>query len=360
MPRRLLSALLPTALVAVALVATWTDPGWAKAAKGGPTTTTAAPSPTAAPTTTTTAAPVTTTTAAPATTTTAAPAPTTTSTTTAPSATTSTTVDPATTSTTAAAISTAAATSTTTTSTSTSTSTATSAPTYTSSRTETFPVGWYSAWGLAKPWHTGVISETSGNTFLRAAIVAGTHDGTSFRLPMPNADVAHLRYRVRYGPTFSAAGSANNVKMPGFGNPSLDAAGVCLAGCGLAVADGITAYSARSDLTAAGVPGWYVYDVDAALSLTYGRGERWNFPGFANDRWYTVDQYIRLNTPGLKDGSLSVLIDGVKVFERNTYTFRTVPTLKVGNAWFDVYFGGTGLAPVDMTVDFDDVVMEWG
>jgi hypothetical protein len=235
-----------------------------------------------------------------------------------------------------------------------------SAPRYARSATEGFAPGWFRTWGFAQPRHTGVVAEADGNTFLRSTIVAGTHDGTSFRLPMPEADVAHLRYRVRYGSAFSPTGSATNVKMPGFGSPSLDVAGVCLSGCGLAVADGITAYSARSDIRQDGVPGWYVYDVESANSATFGRGERWTFPGFANDRWYTVDQYIRMNTPGQKDGSLRTLIDGQPVFERTSYDFRTVPTLRVGSAWFDVYFGGSGLAPVDMDVDFDDVLLEWG
>jgi hypothetical protein len=37
-----------------------------------------------------------------------------------------------------------------------------------------------------------------------------------------------------------------------------------------------------------------------------------------------------------------------------------VPTLKVGSAWFDIYYGGSGVAPVTMYVDFDDLLLEWG
>jgi hypothetical protein len=228
---------------------------------------------------------------------------------------------------------------------------------YTRTASESFAPGWFKAWGLARPARTGVAAEADGNTFLRTTIAAGTHDGTSFRLPLPDAETAHLQYRVRYGSTFTAAGSATDVKMPGFGNPLLDGAGVCLSGCGLAVADGVTAYSARSDIRQDGVPGWYVYD--AARTAAYGRGERWSTAPIAADRWYTVDQYIRMNTPGQKDGGLRALVDGQLVFERDTYEFRRVPTLQVGSAWFDVYFGGSGVAPADLTVDVDDVLLEW-
>jgi hypothetical protein len=231
---------------------------------------------------------------------------------------------------------------------------------YSQSRQEGFQPGWYNGWGFGQPWHSGSMVDTDGSTFLRTRIVAGTHDGTSFELPMPGADVAHLRYRVRYNTGFNPTVSAHNVKMPGFGNPSMAPNGVCLSACGLTLADGVTAYSARSDIQDTGIPGWYVYDVTSSQTLTFGRGERWNAPAFQNGRWYTVDEFIRMNTPGVSDGSLVTYIDGAKVFERDTYNFRTVSTLKVGNSWFDVYFGGNGVAPNDMFIDFANVLMEWG
>jgi hypothetical protein len=189
-------------------------------------------------------------------------------------------------------------------------------------------------------------------------LLGGAHDGTSFRIPMANAEQAHLRFRIRYSQEFDPSDANTNVKMPGFGQPLFDAAGICLGGCGLAPSDGITSYSARSDIRQDGIPGWYVYDLDSIL-LGYGRGERWTAPAYAKGRWYTVDQYIRMNTPGVKDGGLSVYIDGERVFERNTYRFRSVPTLKVGSAWFDFYYGGSGVAPVTMYVDVDDMLLEW-
>lgn len=232
--------------------------------------------------------------------------------------------------------------------------------TYVHRAKEPFLPGWFDRWGLTRPWRTAVIAEAGGNTFLRVGIVAGSHSGTSFRLPMPSAEFAHLRYRVRFGPTFDPSKAAANVKQPGFGNPVFGAKGVCLAACGNAPADGVTSYSARSDIHQDGTPGWYVYDVDAARVLDFGRGERWSVPAFRGGRWYMVDQYIRMNTPGQNDGRLAVLVDGVEVHDRSTYNFRTVPTLGVGAAWFDVHYGGSGVAPVDMWVDYDDVLMEWG
>jgi hypothetical protein len=102
-----------------------------------------------------------------------------------------------------------------------------------------------------------------------------------------------------------------------------------------------------------------VYDVDSARQYAYGRGERWDAPALKTGRWYTIDLYLQLNTPGHRNGTLRTLVDGRQVFHATGYRFRRVDDLDVGSAWFDVYYGGEGTAPVDMLVDLDDVLLEW-
>jgi hypothetical protein len=293
----------------------------AKHAKPAPATTTT----TAAPTTTTTAAPTTTTTAAPTTTTTAAP-------------TTTTTAAPTTTTTEAPAAEPATATATTITS-------------------ETFDTGWWwQSHGLsARPWHTGVLTGADGNPFLRTQIAAGNHDGTSFMFPTGDADHVRLTYRLRVDAALDATQSNNDVKLPGFGSPSIDIAGVCLSGCGGSGADGITAYSARVDISNKNIPGYYVYDLS---SLAFGRGVRWAAPRLAPNVWHTVQLEIAMNTPALDDGVLKATLDGVPVYSATHVRFRLVPTLHVGTAWFDIYYGGTGVSPATTNIDLDDVLVE--
>lgn len=218
---------------------------------------------------------------------------------------------------------------------------------------------WWSKWGLSRaPGYTAV-DQTTTDPFLSVVWFRGGHDGSSWFLHTGAADAAHLQYRMRLSSTFDPSVSASDVKMPGFGNPVLAADGSCVVACGGKPGDGTTGYSARSDINDSRVPGHYVYDADQRNSAGYGVGMSWGDTPLENGVWYTVDQYIRMNTPGVHDGMLSTAIDGVEVFSRTDLMFRTVDTLHVGNAWFNFYYGGSGLPPATMWVDLDDIVVEW-
>jgi hypothetical protein len=72
------------------------------------------------------------------------------------------------------------------------------------------------------------------------------------------------------------------------------------------------------------------------------------FPGFCmeRDRWYCVEQRVRMNTvgspTGAADGVLEIWINGVKVFSKSTYRWRHISTIKVQSIWCNWYHGGTG------------------
>jgi hypothetical protein len=75
------------------------------------------------------------------------------------------------------------------------------------------------------------------------------------------------------------------------------------------------------------------------------------------NRWYSVEQQVKLNTPGSSDGELRAWIDGHLVFERTGLRFRDVPTLKIESLWMNVYHGGTAKAPTDLTLFIDNLVI---
>jgi hypothetical protein len=222
-------------------------------------------------------------------------------------------------------------------------------------RNESFDqADWYRWWGMAaRPFRTAVVKE-DGQSFLRIRVPQGAHDGTSFFAPTGDADQAVLRYRLRIGTSFQPAASAFDVKLPGFGKPELGPDGSCIAGCGGSPTDGTTAYSARTDVNADGRPGFYVYDVNAAR---FGRGPRWSIPSLTTGVWHDIELHIAMNTPGVADGVLVARVDGQQVYEARDVAFRTSADLHVGAAWFNVYYGGTGVSPTTVDFDLDDVAI---
>jgi hypothetical protein len=61
------------------------------------------------------------------------------------------------------------------------------------------------------------------------------------------------------------------------------------------------------------------------------------------DRWYAVETYVKMNTPGVADGVLRGWIDGVLSYEKTNMIYRKVghDNLHVRTVWLNVYKGGT-------------------
>jgi hypothetical protein len=64
-----------------------------------------------------------------------------------------------------------------------------------------------------------------------------------------------------------------------------------------------------------------------------------------------------MNTPGEADGILTGWVDGVEAFSRDDLRLRrsSEPYVAVDSFWFDVYFGGKEVTPVDLNIDFDSL-----
>jgi hypothetical protein len=103
----------------------------------------------------------------------------------------------------------------------------------------------------------------------------------------------------------------------------------------------------------------YVYH--SASGSDYGEVMGWGAGGGAafieTNRWYCVEQYVRLNTPGRQDGVLRAWVDGRAVFERQGLRLRDTASIHIDSIWMDVYAGGRAPAASDMTVFFDRVVV---
>lgn len=228
---------------------------------------------------------------------------------------------------------------------------AASTPAYAHSRTEAFSTtGWWKTWGLTTlPWHTAVVTEGTSQ-FLRVNFPAGSHNGTSFDLLTGTSDSAHLQYKIR----LSSNWQSNGGKLPGFGMPTYNADNSCSGGCGLAPADGITSWSARGHINGNNVPGSYLYTADKTEWAF-----QWNTAALVPGRWYTIDYWVTMNTPGQNDGILRAAVDGVTVLNWTTMNFRKVSSLHVGKAWFDFYYGGSSVPSQNMWIDIDDVAVDY-
>lgn len=170
-----------------------------------------------------------------------------------------------------------------------------------------------------------------------------------------------LRYYLRVDPEWMA--SPDSGKLPGFGGTYNKA------GWGGRPWDGQQGWSARGGFGKSAEAGHPAQRRLPLASYVYHAGNRTPYgdiflwggargAGFIEaDRWYCVEQQIRLNTPGKADGLLRAWVDGQPVFERRDLKLRDTPALRIENIWMDVYMGGTRPALRDMTLHIANVVV---
>lgn len=77
------------------------------------------------------------------------------------------------------------------------------------------------------------------------------------------------------------------------------------------------------------------------------------------ERWYSLEQFIKMNTPGKADGVIRGWVDGKLAYEKTNMIFR-VPgheNLHVRTAWLDVYKGGVYGNCNDSEIWLDQMVL---
>ncbi|MBN7797440.1 polysaccharide lyase [Parahaliea mediterranea] len=202
---------------------------------------------------------------------------------------------------------------------------------------------------------------------LAVTIAEGEKKGLNIRYrfsrhDQPEPEEAYFRYYLRFGSSWNQTVSGG--KLPGFAGTYRQA------GWGSRRSNGTNGWSARGSFRKSirtGPPGSgdlltpigsYVYHVDQ--DSFYGNTWTWSLGSGAlleNERWYSVEQHVRLNSPGEADGLIRAWLDGQLVFERRGLRFRTVPELKIEDVWFNVYHGGTARSPRDQVLYIDNVVV---
>ncbi len=237
-----------------------------------------------------------------------------------------------------------------------------------------FDSDWKSGWSIVgfEEYGAGVDStETNGfepfmGKAVRSRIPTNENNGMSLYYDFEDKigyepEEVYFRYYLRLGENWQA--TVDGGKLPGFGGT------YNRAGWGGSPSHGDDGWSARgtfrprlsddNPLAPRYNPiGTYCYH--GGMNTEYGDIWVWTEDAngyLENNRWYSIEQYVKMNTPGQNDGIIRAWIDGKLAFEKTDIRFRDVDFLKVQRIWMNMYHGGAAKAPHDMDVYFDNVVI---
>lgn len=200
---------------------------------------------------------------------------------------------------------------------------------------------------------------------LRARIPQGEHTGLNavykFAVETGNEpEGIYLRYYLRLGDDWNQ--TIEGGKMPGISGA------YGRSGWGGRRSNGATGWSARglfrktippgNPLSGTTPIGTYCYHAD--MPGRYGDNWIWNigYRGYLeNNRWYCIEQHLKLNTPAQKNGLLRAWIDGRPAFEKSDIRFRQHEGLKIEQIWMNVYHGGKRPSPRNQHLFIDNVVV---
>ncbi len=194
-----------------------------------------------------------------------------------------------------------------------------------------------------------------GSGGIEITVVKGSHYGGSIKYKLKEnlgfePEELFAEYRVKYDRSMRLYGG----KGPGFDGTYENK------GWGNRPGYGKDGWSARGTLKMQGRSNarnsFYVYHTDTGNNgKTWGDAVWWDDGGNMDfDKWYHVKQYVKLNTPGKKDGILRAWVNGKLVYERKNWNFRIVDKLKIYAYWFNYYNGGRDTADATGTVMIDD------
>ena len=75
------------------------------------------------------------------------------------------------------------------------------------------------------------------------------------------------------------------------------------------------------------------------------------------NRWYCIEQYLKLNQPGHKDAVYRAWVDGRLAFEKDGFRVRDASSIRIEQIWMNVYYGGGTPSPQDQHLFIDNVVI---
>ena len=167
-------------------------------------------------------------------------------------------------------------------------------------------------------------------------------------------DSMYASYWLYLDETFQPA---TDGKLPGFAGryAGTDREG----GWGSRITDGTNGWSARGVFDTPDADGNvrignYVYHVGMD---TYGTFAWWDV-ALERNRWYKIDQYIELNTPGESDGVLQGWVNKEQVYTSDDWHWRDTEEIGIQEFWCNFYHGNTDPAPQDMTLYVNNLYLE--
>lgn len=225
---------------------------------------------------------------------------------------------------------------------------------------------WWDEWGLRdSPKRVNSVNEDPQREFkshdgkaLRIRVEKGGHYGVSLQYRFAKQlgsepQEIYFRYYLRLGSDWKPE---NGGKLPGI------AGTYGRAGWGGRKVDGTDGWSARGlfkgQVDGRTPIGFYCYH--AEMQGKYGDNWVWDgngFPGLENNRWYSIEQHVKMNTPGKNNGVIQAWVDEKPVFEKRDVRMRDVDKLKIETIWINVYHGGTWTAKQDQHLFIDDVTI---
>lgn len=232
--------------------------------------------------------------------------------------------------------------------------------------------GWSDKWSnFSGKSHVEVIESDPGNGFvpldgraLKVTVAAGSVLGLNAQYSFDQLlgeepESMYFRYYLRLGDNWDP--TVDGGKLPGFSGT------YNRGGWGARKSDGKNGWSARGAFlkvrggaikSAYRNIGSYVYSAD--MPQKYGSTWGWSMGrggSLEKNRWYSIEQFVRLNTPGMSDGVLRTWVDGELAFEKMDIRYRDVADLKIEALWMNVYHGGTSPAVSDLSLYIDNLVI---
>ena len=194
--------------------------------------------------------------------------------------------------------------------------------------------------GLNTPGKKWPQLNTAGEGVLRADYLPNSagapNGGFLFDKTIPNTEEAVMEYKVKFGPNFVWAAGG---KLPGLGGTSLTKGGGIPLGCTENQNSIDNGFSARLMWRKNGKLVVYTYLPDRTSNC----GVDLEFFTVDANKWYTVREHLKLNTPGKKDGLIEMFVDGKLVFKKTDVLFRKAgkEAVKINSAIFHTYRGGS-------------------
>lgn len=227
---------------------------------------------------------------------------------------------------------------------------------------------WKSRWAKGAYGETDIVGEDARLSFtplqgsaLRVNLKKGSNLGFEARLNLKDhggePEELYFRYYLRLAADWNP--NVADGKLPGMAGTYGEA------GWGGRRVDGSDGWSLRGlfirmfpkDHPMFGFTQIGTYAYHAEMTGTYG--DFWTWPGalLARNRWYCIEQYVRMNRPGVSDGNMRAWVNGRLVMDRTKIRLRNVDRLRIETVWLNTYHGGAEVSPHDQHLYIDNVVV---